>query len=87
MPSPPRQNQSFANTSKKVPKNSDQTLPAAPAPNTPQPIADTPAQQAEAKNVKTVEVEKYAVMKQNLLPLLLKQFTNNHQEPRKNSNP
>ena len=39
------------------------------------------------KNVKTVKVEKYGVMKEKLLLLLLRQFINNRQKPRKNSNP
>ena len=39
------------------------------------------------KNVKTVEVKKYAVMKEKLPLLLLRQFINNRQKPRKNSNP
>ena len=39
------------------------------------------------KNVKTVEVKKYAVVKEKLLLLLLRQFVNNRENPRKDSNP
>ena len=39
------------------------------------------------KNVKAVEVKKYAIMKEKLLLLMLRQFINNRQNPRKNNNP
>ena len=39
------------------------------------------------KKVKTIELKSYAVMKEKLLLLLLRQFNNNREKPRKNSNP
>ena len=46
---------------------------------------DVSVQQVEVKKVKTVEVEKYAVIKQKLYLLLLRQFINNRKNTPKNS--
>ena len=37
----------------------------------------------EVKNIKTVEVKKYAALKEKLLLLLLRHFINNRHKPRK----